>query len=79
MIEASDGFVDVFEACLKAHWKEIRQRLAVARAAEVEDEVLRDAARKLATWEIREGCKLEDAKMLERAIEEGAAAGLTER
>ena len=34
----------------------------MARGASVAEETLREAARKLATWEIKEGCQSEDAK-----------------
>jgi len=63
----------------KGDLKEMRSRLETAREAKVEDEILRDAARKLANAEIKEGCRLENAEMLERAIDEGKAAGMTDK
>lgn len=63
----------------KPDLKEIRMRLGKAREAKVEEETLREAARKLAAAEIREGCRLENIEMLERAIDEGTAAGMTDK
>lgn len=63
----------------KPDLKEIRMRLRKATEAKVEEETLREAARKLAAAEIREGCRLENIEMLERAIDEGTAAGMTDK